>query len=98
MTKEEAFSVFLASLAPHIQEQVGAHVHGDSFTTIAMVERVDLFLASAREGVGTSGNSGAQYRRPKGGLGKKKGGVHSVEKKKESTSKVVFIKKKGKQK
>ena len=29
MSEEEAFSTFLAGLAPHIQEQVGAHIQGD---------------------------------------------------------------------
>ena len=98
MTNEEAFSTFLAGLSPHIQEQVGAHVQGDLSAAITMAERLDLFRASAREGAGTSGGSGAQYKGPKGGSGKKKGGIHSVEEKKESTPEVAFVKEKGKQK
>ena len=98
MTNEEAFSTFLAGLSPHIQEQVGAHVQGDLSAAITMAERLDLFRASAREGAGTSGSSGAQYKGPKGGSGKKKGTVHSVEEKKESTPEVAFVKEKGKQK
>ena len=62
-----------------------------------MAERLDLFRASAREGAGTSGSSGAQHKGPKGGSGKTKGGIHSVEKK-ESTPEVAFVKEKGKQK
>ena len=98
MTNEEAFSTLLATLAPHIQEKVGAHVHGDLSTAITMVERLDLFHANAREGAGTSGSSGAKYKRPKGGPRKKKGGVDFVEEKKESTFDVAFVKEKGKQK
>lgn len=98
MTNEEAFSTFLACLAPHIQEQVRAHVHGDLSTTITMTKRLDLFCASAREGARISGGSGAQYKGPKSGPGKKKGGVHSVEEKKESTFDIAFVKERGQQK
>ena len=96
MTNEEAFSTFLAGLAPHIREQVGAHVQSDLSATITMAERLDLYCASAREAESSSG--GGQQKGPKGGPSKKKGTVHMVEEKKESTSKVAFAKEKGKQK
>ena len=65
-----------------------------------MAERLDLSRASAREGAGANGSNVAQYKGPKGGPGKKKGGVQSVEEKKESMSRSprAFIKEKRKQK
>ena len=96
MSEEEAFSTFLAGLAPHIQEQVGVHIQGDLSASITMAERLDLFRASAREGGGSSG--GAQQKGQRGGsAGKKKGLVHSMEEKKEGTSEVAFVKGKQKQ-
>ena len=62
-----------------------------------MVERLELFCASVREGGGSSG--GAQQKGQRGGsAGKKKGLVHFVEEKKEGTYEVAFIKENGKQK
>ena len=56
-----------------------------------MAEPLDLW-----EGGGSSG--GAQQKGQRGGSGgEKKGLVHSVEEKKESTSKVAFVNEKGKQ-
>ena len=43
MSEEEAFSTFLAGLAPHIQEQVGAHIQGDLSAAITMAERLEFF-------------------------------------------------------
>ena len=57
MSEEEAFSTFLAGLAPHIQEQVGAHIQGDLFAAITMTERLDFFCASAQEGGGSNGGA-----------------------------------------
>ena len=97
MSEEETFLTFLAGLAPHIQEQVGAHIQGDQSAAITMAERLDVFCASVQEGGGSSG--GAQQKGQQGGsAGKKKGLVHSVEEKKEGTSEVAVVKEKGKQK
>lgn len=98
MSDEEAFMTFLASLFLHIQEQVTAHIHGDLSAAITIAERLDLFCASAQEGTGASGSSGAQYKAPKGGPRKKKGGVHSIEENKEGTFKIAFIKENENQK
>ena len=58
MSEEEAFSTFLAILlAPHIQEQAGAHIQRDLSAAITMTERLDLFCASARVGGGSSGGA-----------------------------------------
>ena len=96
MTNEEAFSTFLVGMAPHIQEQVGAHVQNGMSAAITMAERLDLYRASAREAGSNSG--GGQQKGPKGGPSKKKGTVHSVDLKKEGTSKVAFVKEKKKKK
>ena len=45
----------ITGLAPHIQEQVGAHIQGDLSAAITMAERLDLFRTSAQEGGGSSG-------------------------------------------
>ena len=92
MFDEKAFLVFLANLCPHIQEQVGAHVHGYLLAAITMAERLDLFCASARQGTRTSGGSEHQYKGAKGESANKKGGAHSAKEKKESMSEVLFIK------
>ena len=57
MSEEEAFLTFLTSLAPHMQEQVGAHIQGDLFAAITMAERLDLFQTNAQEGGGSSGGA-----------------------------------------
>ena len=96
-SEEDAFLTFLAGLAPHIQEQVRAHIQGDLSAAITMGERLDLFHASAWEGGGSSGR--VQQKGQRGGsVGKKKGLVHSMEEKKEGTSEVGFVKEKGKRK
>ena len=57
MSEKEAFLTFLASLTPHIQEQVAAHIQGDLSAAITMAERLDLFCTSAWEGGGSSGGA-----------------------------------------
>ena len=43
MTDEEAFSVYLAGLNPHLREQVGAHVRGNLEEAIAMAQRIEIY-------------------------------------------------------
>ena len=51
MSEEEAFSMFLAGLAPLIQEQVGAQIQGDLSAAITMVERLGPFFVLVRRKV-----------------------------------------------
>ena len=69
MNEEEAFSAFLAGLAPHLQEQVAAHVRGDLEAAKTMAMRMDMFHTGG-EGSGKQKKTENQ---------KKKGAVQVVE-------------------
>ena len=43
MTDEEAFSVYLAGLNPHLREQVGVLVRGNLEEAIAMAQRIEIY-------------------------------------------------------
>ena len=43
MTDEEAFSVYLAGLNPHLREQVGVDVRGKLEEAIAMAQRIEVY-------------------------------------------------------
>ena len=43
MMDEEAFSVYLAGLNPHLREQVGAHVRGNLEEAIGMAQRIEIY-------------------------------------------------------
>ena len=69
MNEEEAFSAFLAGLAPHLQEHVAAHVRGDLEAAKAMAMRMDMFH--------TGGEGSGKQRKNENQ--KKKGAVQVVE-------------------
>ena len=43
MMDEEAFSVYLAGLNPHLREQVGAHVRRNLEEAITMAQRIEIY-------------------------------------------------------
>ena len=43
MADEEAFSVYLTGLNPHLREQVGAHVTRNMEEAIAMAQRIEIY-------------------------------------------------------
>ena len=73
MTEEEAFSTFMSGLTPHLQEHVGAHVHGDLEAAKRMALRMEMYRGAAETSRGT------QQKSQGGQKGNKKGAVHSVE-------------------
>ena len=105
MSKEEAFSTFLAGLAPTYRSRSGPTFRGTclppspwrnvwTFFTPVHGKVVEAVAEPSRKGSG-----GAQQKGQRGGsAGKKKGLVHSIEEKNEGTSEVAFVKEKGKQK
>ena len=70
MTDEEAFSVYLAGLNPHLREQVGAHVRGNLEEAIAMAQRIEIYRG---------GNSKTKGQGVKNFQKKKKGSVSQVQ-------------------
>ena len=47
MIAEEAFSAFMSGLTPHLQEHVGAHVHGDLEAAKRMALRMEMYRGTA---------------------------------------------------
>ena len=43
MMDEEAFSMYLAGLNPHLREQVGPHVRGNLEEAIAVAQRIEIY-------------------------------------------------------
>ena len=46
MMDEEAFSMYLAGLNPHLREQVGAHARENLEEAIAMAQRIEIYRGS----------------------------------------------------
>ena len=44
---EEAVSAFMSGLMPHLQEHVGAHVHGDLEAVKKMALRMEMYWGTA---------------------------------------------------
>ena len=82
MNEAEAFSAFLVGLAPHLQEDVAAHVRGDLEVAKAMAMRMDMFH--------TGGEGSGKQRKNENQ--KKKGAVQAIEgQKKGEPSKVHAV-------
>ena len=49
MFGEEVFLTFLSSLAPHIQEPIGSHIHEDLCVAITIAKHIDLYSSCAHK-------------------------------------------------
>ena len=64
MMDEEAFSVYLLGLNPHLTEQVGAHIRGNLEEAIAMAQRIEIYWGNDSK---TKGQAMKKFQKNKKG-------------------------------
>lgn len=62
MNAEEAFSIFMSGMTPHLQEHVGAHVQGDLEVAKRMALHMEMYRGLLNRRKGISRNSRVDKR------------------------------------